>query len=151
MSRSGLAPAIEPKPCFFLSFVSPDLFLDREAFDKHCSDLIQFFRQKFGASLQILTGEDGDYLTLQKQADLLLVQASSATESLSDGDDTEKSAMIVKKIFELVKENKAITREELVSQVFLSPDYMAKVFKKETGKRISDYLSEVRLQEQNVF
>ena len=143
----GWPPAIEPKPCFFLSFVSPDLFLDREAFDKHCSDLIQFFRQKFGASLQILTGEDGDYLTLQKQADLLLVQASSATESLSDGDDTEKSAMIVKKIFELVKENKAITREELASQVFLSPDYMAKVFKKETGKRISDYLSEVRLQE----
>ena len=125
----------------------PDLFLNREAFDKYCSDLIQFFRQKFGASLQILTGEEGDYLTLQKQADLLLVQASSATESLSDGDDTEKSAMIVKKIFELVKENKAITREELASQVFLSPDYMAKVFKKETGKRISDYLSEVRLQE----
>ena len=62
----GWPPAIEPKPCFFLSFVSPDLFLDREAFDKHCSDLIQFFRQKFGASLQILTGEDGDYLTLQK-------------------------------------------------------------------------------------
>ena len=59
----------------------------------------------------------------------------------------KKSAMIVKKIFELVKENKAITREELASQVFLSPDYMAKVFKKETGKRISDYLSEVRLQE----
>ena len=73
------------------------------------------------------------------------MQASSATESLSDGDDTEKSAMIVKKIFELVKENKAITREELASQVFLSPDYMAKVFKKETGKRISDYLSEVLL------
>ena len=143
----GWPPAIEPNPCFFLSFVSPDLFLDREAFDKHCSDLIQFFRQKFGASLQILTGEEGDYLTLQKQADLLLVQASSATESLGDGDDTEKSAMIVQKIFELVKENKAITREELASQVFLSPDYMAKVFKKETGKRISDYLSEVRLQE----
>ena len=143
----GWPPAIEPKPCFFLSFVSPDLFLDREAFDKHCSDLIQFFRQKFGASLQILTGEEGDYLTLQRQADLLLVQASSATESLGDCDDTEKSAMIVKKIFELVKENKAIMREELASQVFLSPDYMAKVFKKETGKRISDYLSEVRLQE----
>lgn len=98
----GWPPAIEPNPCFFLSFVSPDL---------------------------------------------LLVQASSATESLGDGDDTEKSAMIVKKIFELVKENKAITREELASQVFLSPDYMAKIFKKETGKRISDYLSEVRLQE----
>lgn len=54
----GWPPAIEPKPCFFLSFVSPDLFLDREAFDKYCSDLIQFFRQKFGASLQILTGEE---------------------------------------------------------------------------------------------
>ena len=138
-------------PCLFyissLPSENTDLFLDREAFDKYCSDLIQFFRQKFGASLQILTGEEGDYLTLQRQADLLLVQASSATESLGDGDDTEKSAMIVKKIFELVKENKAITREELASQVFLSPDYMAKVFKKETGKRISDYLSEVRLQE----
>ena len=143
----GWPPAIEPKPCFFLSFVSPDLFLDREAFDKHCSDLIQFFRQKFGASLQILTGEDGDYLTLQKQADLLLVQASSATESLSDGDDTEKSAMIVKKIFELVKENKAITREELASQVFLSPDYMAKVFKKETGKTMIQFINEEKMKE----
>lgn len=143
----GWPPAIEPKPCFFLSFVSPDLFLNRETFDRHCSDLIQFFRQKFSASLQVLTGEEGDYLTLQKQTDLLLTQASSTTENLSDGDDTEKSALIVRKIFELVKENRAITREELASQVFLSPDYMAKVFKKETGKRISDYLSEVRLQE----
>lgn len=33
----GWPPAIEPKPCFFLSFVSPDLFLNREAFDKYCS------------------------------------------------------------------------------------------------------------------
>lgn len=96
---------------------------------------------------EFLSNVSHELMTLQRQADLLLVQASSATESLGDGDDTEKSAMIVKKIFELVKENKAITREELASQVFLSPDYMAKVFKKETGKRISDYLSEVRLQE----
>ena len=48
---------------------------------------------------------------------------------------------------ELVKKDKTITREELAGQVYLSPDYMAKIFKKETGKKISDYLSEVKLEE----
>lgn len=48
---------------------------------------------------------------------------------------------------ELIKDNKTISREELAEQVFLSPDYMAKVFKRETGKKLIDYLSEVKLEE----
>ena len=38
--------------------------------------------------------------------------------------------MIVKKVFELVKENKAITREELASQVFFKPGLHGKSFQK---------------------
>ena len=109
--------------------------------------MISFFCQKFAAPLQVLSGTEGNYLTFQRQSDFLLEQASAAIEAVSDTDDTEKSACIVRKILELIKEDKSLTREELAAQVFLSPDYLAKIFKKETGKRISDYLSEVRLQE----
>ncbi|MBS1317055.1 MAG: response regulator [Lachnospiraceae bacterium] len=147
MPNPSWPPAIELKPCFFLSFISPELFSDKDLYQKHCNDLFAFFRQKFGASLQMLSGSEGDYLSLQKQSDFLLEQAAASIEPACDADDTEKSARIVRKILELIKENKSLTREELAAQVFLSPDYMAKIFKKETGKRISDYLSEVRLQE----
>ena len=147
MPNPSWPPAIELKPCFFLSFISPELFSDKDLYQKHCNDLFAFFRQKFGASLQMLSGSEGDYLSLQKQSDFLLEQAAASIEPACDADDTEKSARIVRKILELIKENKSLTREELAAQVFLTPDYMAKIFKKETGKRISDYLSEVRLQE----
>ena len=147
MQNPGCPPAIELKPCFFLSFLSPELFSDKKLCQKHCNDVISFFCQKFAAPLQVLSGTEGNYLTFQRQSDFLLEQASAAIEAVSDTDDTEKSACIVRKILELIKEDKSLTREELAAQVFLSPDYLAKIFKKETGKRISDYLSEVRLQE----
>ena len=98
------------------------------------------FRQKFHISLQMLTGNAADYTTLPKQTTLLTNQAAAALKDMKEADEHEKSEQLVKKIMELVKKDKTITREALAGQVYLSPDYMAKIFKKETGKKISDYL-----------
>lgn len=88
----------------------------------------------------MLTGNAADYTTLPKQTTLLTNQAAAALKDMKEADEHEKSEQLVKKIMELVKKDKTITREALAGQVYLSPDYMAKIFKKETGKKISDYL-----------
>lgn len=147
LSNGECPPAIELEPRYFLALVPADAFKDKNAWQTNCSQLSQFFAQKFQISLQILSGNETDYVSLPKQAELLKNQADSALQNIEDIDETEKSELIVKKIMTLVKKNKTITREELAGQVFLSPDYMAKIFKKETGKKISDYLSEVKLEE----
>ena len=51
------------------------------------------------------------------------------------------------KVIRLIQENPDISREELASRFFLNPDYFAKLFKKETGKALSDYIADLKLEE----
>ena len=93
----------------------------------------------------MLTGNAADYTTLPKQTTLLTNQAAAALKDMKEADEHEKSEQIVKKIMELVKKDKTITREALAGQVYLSPDYMAKIFKKETGTTINDFIRQERI------
>lgn len=147
MEDETCPPALELTPRYFLTLLTEASFQKQSSLQKKYSELIPFFRQKFHISLQMLTGNAADYTSLPKQTTLLTNQAAAALKDMEEADEHEKSEQIVKKIMELVKNDKTITREELAGQVYLSPDYMAKIFKKETGKKISDYLSELKLEE----
>lgn len=41
--------------------------------------------------------------------------------------------------------NQNVTREQVASHVYLNPDYLARIFKKETGMSVMDYLLELRI------
>ena len=147
LDNKNFPPALELEPRFFLALLAEASFPNPEQLQNKCNELIAFFRRKFQITLQVLTGNAVDHTTLPRQTALLTSQASAALKNVETADEHEKSEQIVRKIMELVKKDKTITREELAGQVYLSPDYMAKIFKKETGKKISDYLSEVKLEE----
>lgn len=143
---TGRPPVFEFEPLCFIALLSEDVLSDKDAWQTNCLRMFQLFREKFSVIMQVLIGSKTDYTSLPKQVSLLSRQADSL-KSTEIGTEIRKDTRIVKEIIELIHENKTITREELASRVFLSPDYMAKLFKKETGKRISDYLSEVKLEE----
>ena len=55
---------------------------------------------------------------------------------------------VVKKVKQYVKENLAedIGRDDVAKACFLSPDYVSRVFRQETGIKLSDYITEKRME-----
>ncbi|OXS52864.1 DNA-binding response regulator [Cohnella sp. CIP 111063] len=62
--------------------------------------------------------------------------------------DVDQSQSVVDKVKAYVRENldKDISREDIAHSVYLNPDYLTRIFKKETGLSISDYLLQQRLE-----
>lgn len=60
----------------------------------------------------------------------------------------EKEQSVVEKVREYMEEHlgEELTREDFAAQVFLNGDYLARIFKKETGMSIGAYLLEKRMQ-----
>jgi len=59
----------------------------------------------------------------------------------------EQSMSVVQKVIQFIQLNisKDISREEIANHVYLNPDYLTRIFKKETGMAVSDYLFQERL------
>jgi two-component system response regulator YesN len=59
----------------------------------------------------------------------------------------EQSESVVDKAKAYIRRNLAedLSRENIASHVYLNPDYLTRIFKKETGLSISDYLLQQRL------
>ena len=62
--------------------------------------------------------------------------------------ETREAETIVEKLKRYMADNysKKLSRNDIASNVFLSPDYVSKIFYKETGVYIKDYLNELRLE-----
>ncbi|KRF04150.1 AraC family transcriptional regulator [Paenibacillus sp. Soil766] len=59
----------------------------------------------------------------------------------------EQSESVVNRVISYIKLHIAedLSREDIANHVFLNPDYLTRIFKKETGLAISDYLFQERL------
>lgn len=59
----------------------------------------------------------------------------------------EQSQSVVDKVIQFIKLHisEDLSREEIANHVYLNPDYLTRIFKKETGMAISDYLFHERL------
>jgi two-component system response regulator YesN len=61
--------------------------------------------------------------------------------------ESQRSEGIVDKAMRYIHDNytKDLNREEVAASVFLTPDYLAKVFKQETGLTMKEYLNDYRI------
>lgn len=59
----------------------------------------------------------------------------------------EHSPSVVEKVKEYIHQHLSedLSREDIASHVYLNPDYLTRIFKKETGMSISDYLLQQRM------
>ncbi|MCR2823310.1 response regulator transcription factor [Lederbergia panacisoli] len=61
----------------------------------------------------------------------------------------EDSCSVVDKVKEFINENISIhklTRDDIANHVYLNPDYLTRIFKKQTGVSISTYMQHVRME-----
>ncbi|MEY8392262.1 helix-turn-helix domain-containing protein [Lachnospiraceae bacterium 45-W7] len=65
---------------------------------------------------------------------------------VTDISSAGKPEQIVSKIQAILRENIAISRDELARKVYLNPDYMTRLFKRVTGKKLSEYTAELKLE-----
>ncbi|SFS54371.1 response regulator [Paenibacillus sp. BC26] len=68
-------------------------------------------------------------------------------KSLDFAESLEHSPSVVEQVKAYIQQNLAevISREDIASHVYLNPDYLTRIFKRETGMSISDYLLKQRL------
>lgn len=62
---------------------------------------------------------------------------------------TEDNVPVVERVKRFIREQigeQELSREEIASYVYLNPDYLTRLFKKETGMSISDYLQQQRIE-----
>lgn len=54
---------------------------------------------------------------------------------------------VVQKVKKYIQEHlsEELSRTQIVSEIYLSPDYLSHIFKQETGKQLQEYITEVRL------
>jgi two-component system response regulator YesN len=68
-------------------------------------------------------------------------------------EEVAKSATIIDKINIYIHEHYAedIGRNEIAGEIFLTPEYLAKLYKKKTGLSIKDYINEYRIEKAKVL
>jgi two-component system response regulator YesN len=62
--------------------------------------------------------------------------------------ESREADTIVDRLKRFIGENymRRLSRDDIASSVFLSPDYVSKIFKNETGQYIKDYVTEIRIE-----
>lgn len=64
-------------------------------------------------------------------------------------EERRKKYTIIDKINEYIKDhyNENIGRNEIAAEFFFAPEYLSKMYKKQTGKSLKDYISEYRIEQ----
>jgi two-component system, response regulator YesN len=101
----------------------------------------QVFSQSLveGKSKEVLCSLDA----LQDWVQLIVESTTNYLHSLNGNQS------LVEKVRHYVSENigvQSLTREDIANHVYLNPDYLTRVFKRETGMSISDYLHQERIE-----
>ena len=94
------------------------------------------------------TGIDGLFLDTPVSLTSLKKSIQCLMEKLKEATNTEtKRKKLVAVIRQYIDEHldEALNRKSLANQFFFSEDYLARVFKQETGENISDYIIERRI------
>ena len=98
--------------------------------------------------------EDGVFQKLLKNSENSVLDmmrwATFATNRTMDCiQEVEQSESIIEKVKRYIQKNYRfdIRREDIASSVFLTPDYLSKIFKAKTGLNISDYINEYRVEQ----
>lgn len=81
--------------------------------------------------------------------DMLRWTAYVLTRTIDAVDESERNESVVEKMKKFIRDHYAenITLTEIGAHVFLTPDYVAKIFRKETGGSLKQYLSDYRIEQ----
>lgn len=129
--------------------------LDRETLQKIQQELIQivyaFLAQKQLKANSLFSDEE--FIALQNNAvqslyDMIKWQNSLIGQAIDAAEENEINKTVIQKAVDFINlhycEN--ITRKEVAASTFLTPEYLAKLFKKEMGITVKDYINSRRIE-----
>lgn len=111
-----------------------------------CFNVKNFLEKYYDVSVSYYLGEDTLLTDLPAAVSSLIEQSKS---SLAPSDQLPSPPSILEKIQSFVKSHlySPITRDEVANAVFLNPDYLSKLYKKETGEGLSSYITRLKITE----
>lgn len=115
--------------------------------------VIGVYLHKQGMDLEILF-EDSNYVDIQKKSftsELSMIRwnAYVVNKIFDSIKSREKSDNMVEMLVDYIRQHyeENITRNTLAEMVHFSPEYVGKIFKKQTGNSINDYVNQLRIEE----
>ena len=114
---------------------------------KRCGHFESSCLKYLKVSVQTNHGVPVELSNLAKQ--VLTLRNYSSNLLSADSEPKHSTITVVDKIKEIVHKNvnHIITRESIGKVIFLNPDYLSKLFRKETGLALSDYIARVKVEE----
>ena len=147
LSSGNCPPPVTLFSYYVVLIPAPVLLPEKEMKEKY-DHIIDFLHRNYHLLLQYFCGKTVSWNELYEQVSSLRRQADTLLASLENACDSQKeNVSVIEQSIRLIQENPDISREELASRFFLNPDYFAKLFKKETGKALSDYIADLKLEE----
>lgn len=126
---------------YVILFDSEDAAKCAEKAGEYFSALKKGLRKTYRYHLEWQFGSVCTYQSLPAQCRELYKKAAFAYDAGSPG----SCRFAVRQVMDYLCENPSADCEELAGRVFLHPDYLTKLFKKETGMTLIEYATEVRL------
>lgn len=133
---------------YYVVLIPASALLSEKEMKEKYEHVVDFLHRNYHLLLQYFCGKAVPWDMLYEQVSSLRMQADTLLASLEHSCDSQKeNVSVIEQSILLIRENPDISREELASRFFLNPDYFAKLFKKETGKALSDYIADLKLEE----
>ncbi len=158
--KSGQAPAVKKEVIKYLDRQNAVNNLDKDVLKKLITGFIQLLIGVLNEN-EINTYQIGDSLFNTDMINHSIQNVSSAKLGIEQMIDTvmnmisqpEKDKPIVQIVREYIDSNldKELTREALAEQVYLNQDYLARIFKKEVGESIVNYITGKRIAVAKVY
>ncbi len=129
--------------------------LDREALQKIQQELIQivyaFLGQKQLQANSLFADEESITLrdnALQSLYDMIKWQNSLIGKAMDAAAELETNKTVIQKAVDFINAHycEDIARKEVAASIFLTPEYLAKLFKKEMGITVKDYINSRRIE-----
>ena len=158
--KSGQAQAVKNEVVKYLERQNAVNNLDKEILKRLIANFIQLLIGVLNEN-GINTYQMGDSLFNTDMMDHSIQNVTNAKHGIEQMIDTvmnmikrpEKDKPIVQIVKEYIDNNldKELTREALADQVYLNQDYLARIFKKEIGESIVNYITGKRIDEAKIY
>ncbi len=144
LDHHGDPPAILLSPSLYLILL--DFSISIKDLNTRCRQVASFLNLYYDMTIDFFIGVKTHVFQLHIAVQNLLKEAE---QSKSRTIKLPASLSIVNKIEEIVRQNldKPITCEEIAKQVFLNSEYLSRMFRKKTGKKLSSYITEQKMEE----
>lgn len=139
-------PAILLSPSLYLVLVDDIFSLSDEEIHTRCKKVASFLSIYYNMKLEFSIGIKTHVFQLYESVDKL---TRKVKQEKDQSIAIPSSLSITAKIEEIIRQNinKPITCEEIAKQVFLNSEYLSRMFRKKTGKKLSNYIIELKMEE----